>query len=153
VKQLLKVVVAFVVVSSGLWGLGLILARRFEHGAGFAGADDFRIAAFWGGREFSSTSANLTSGWAVAVLAGISLDLRDAKLGPDGASLALRATVGGIAVTVPETWRVIVESNITAGGIDVKTTDPADLPDDAPTLRISATAQSGGIAISTTEAE
>jgi hypothetical protein len=152
-KQLLKVIVAFALVSSGLWGLGLILARRFEHGAGFSDADDFRIAAFWGGREFSSTATNLTSGWAVAVLAGISLDLRDATLGPEGASLALRATVGGIAVTVPETWRVIVESNITAGGIDVRTTDPAELPDDAPTLRISATAQSGGIAISTTEAE
>ncbi|MCJ7725617.1 MAG: cell wall-active antibiotics response protein, partial [Acidimicrobiia bacterium] len=143
-KHLVKVLVAFAVVSSGLWGLGLILARRFEHGAGFADADEFRIAAFWGGREFSSTATNLVSGWAVAVLAGISLDLRDAKLGPDGASLALRATVGGIAVTVPADWRVIVDTNVKAGGVDVRTADPADLPDDAPTLRITATAQSGG---------
>ena len=73
--------------------------------------------AVWGGREFASTTTNLISGWAVAVLGGIALDLRDAKLGSEGASLALRATVGGIAVTVPDDWRVVVESNVKAGGV------------------------------------
>ncbi|MBU1865934.1 MAG: cell wall-active antibiotics response protein [Actinobacteria bacterium] len=150
-KHLVKVIVATAVVSGGLWGLGLVLARRFEHGAGYADADEFRIAAVWGGREFTSTTTNLVSGWAVAVLAGIALDLRDAKLGPNGASLALRATVGGISVTVPDDWRVVVDRNVRAGGVEVRTTDPDLLPDDAPTLRVTATAHTGGIVITTAD--
>lgn len=150
-KHLVKVVVAMAVVSSGLWGLGLVLARRFERGAGYADADEFRIAAVWGGREFTSTTTNLISGWAVAVLGGIALDLRDAKLGPEGASLALRATVGGISVTVPDDWRVVVDRNVRAGGVEIRTADPESLPDDAPTLRVMATAQSGGIVITTAD--
>ena len=150
-KHLIKVIVAVTVVSSGLWGLGLALARRFEHGEGYADADEFRIAAVWGGREFGSTTTNLISGWVVAVLGGVALDLRDAKLGPEGARLALRATVGGIAVTVPEDWRIVVDKNIQAGGIDIKTTDPGDLPDDAPTLHVTATVQSGGIVITSAD--
>jgi len=151
VKHLLKVAVTMAVVSSGMWGLGLVMARRFERGAGYADADEFRIAAVWGGREFSSTTTNLVSGWVVAVLGGIALDLRDAKLAPEGATLALRATVGGISVTVPDHWRVIVDRNVVAGGVDVKTSDPDALPGDAPTLRVTATAQSGGIAITTAD--
>ena len=152
-KHLLKVIAAMTVVSSGLWGLGLVMARRFERGAGYADADEFRISAVWGGREFSSTTTNLISGWAVAVLGGIALDMRDAKLGPEGADLALRATLGGISVTVPDDWRVFVERNVQAGGIDIRTTDPDDLPDDAPTLRVTATAQSGGIVITSADEE
>lgn len=150
-KRLLKIMVITAVLSVGLWGLGLFLARRFERGAGYGDADDFRIAAFWGGREFSSTSAHLSTGWAVAVLAGIALDLRDATLAPEGASLALHATGGGIAVTVPDNWRVVVEQDVAAGAVDVRTADPDSLPGDAPVLRISARARSGGILIATTE--
>jgi len=151
VKRLLKIVLAMAVASAGVSGLGLILARRFERGAGFAEADEFRIAAFWGGREFCSTAAELRSGWAVAVLGGVSLDLRDATLAPEGASLSLRATMGGMAVSVPESWRVIVDKDVTAGSVEVRTADPDDLPDDAPTLHVTASAQSGGIVISTGE--
>lgn len=150
-KRLLRIVVVTAVVSTGLWGLGLFLARRFERGAGYADADDFRIAAIWGGREFASTAGHLSSGWAVAVLAGIALDLRDATLGPDGASLALHATGGGIAVTVPDHWRVVVEQDVAAGAVDVRTADPDSLPEGAPTLRIAARARSGGILIATSE--
>ena len=150
-KRLLKLAVVMAVASAGAWGLGLILARRFERGAGFAEADEFRIAAFWGGREFGSTAPALRSGWAVAVLGGVALDLRDATLAPEGASLSLRATMGGMAVTVPEGWRVIVEKDVTAGAVDVRTADPDDLPADAPTLHVTAAAQSGGIVISTSE--
>ena len=78
-------------------------------------------------------------------------DLRDATLAPEGANLSLRATMGGMAVSVPESWRVVVNKNVTAGAVDVRTADPEDLPDDAPTLHVTASAQSGGIVISTGE--
>lgn len=151
-KRLLKTIVVMAAVSAGLWGLGLVLARRFEHGAGYADAEEFRIAAFWGGREFTSTSTNLISGWAVTVLGGIALDLREAKIGSAGASLALHTTVGGIAVIVPSDWRVVVDSTVKAGEVQVHTTDQDDLPGDAPVLHVTATARSGGIAITTRDA-
>jgi hypothetical protein len=151
VKRLLKIAAAFIAASAAMSGLGLFLARRFERGEGYADADDFRIAAIWGGREFTSASVGLHSGWAVAVLGGISLDLRDATLDPAGASLALRATAGGISVTVPDDWRVFVEREVLGGAVEVRVPEPETLPEDAPTLHVSATVRSGGIVVTTRE--
>lgn len=74
---------------------------------------------------------------------GVAVDLREAELAPD-ARLSLHALMGGIAVKVPEGWRV--ESNVKAllGGVDVRSAqdDPS-----APTLRVDGLAVLGGIAI------
>ena len=152
VKHLIRFVVLMALVGAGLWGLGLALARRFEQGEGYPGSDQFRIAAYWGGREFTSTSTALRSGWAVAVLGGIALDLRDCQLADEGAKLTLRATAGGIAVVVPDGWRVEVERNLQGGDIQVDVPDPDGLPDDAPTLTIVATALGAGIVVKAKDA-
>ena len=152
-RRLLKVLMAVAAAGAAMSAAGLFLARRMEGGRGFSDADDFRVAAVWGGREFTSTARRLTSGWAEAVLAGISLDLRDAVPAPGGTDLWLRATLGGIAVSVPGAWRVEVERHLAGGAVEVRTPDPGGLPADAPVLRISATARSGGILITTGDAE
>jgi hypothetical protein len=78
----------------------------------------------------------------LAWFGGIAVDLREAELSP-GAHLRVNALLGGIAIRIPEGWRV--ESNVKAlaGGVDVRagTDDPA-----APLLVLDGTAFFGGIA-------
>jgi hypothetical protein len=83
------------------------------------------------------------------VLGGVDLDLREATLDPSGADLDLSATLGGVNVTVPSEWRVVVEDRATLGGVEALVTDPGELPEDAPLLRVEAAARLGGVAIMT----
>ena len=76
---------------------------------------------------------------------GISVDLRAAKLSPDGAHLDLHALNGGIAIKIPEGWRVRSNMRAVAGGVDARAPEPE--AEDAPTLTLDGFAVFGGIAI------
>ena len=67
-------------------------------------------------------------------MGGVDLDLRDAILDPDGASLELKATMGGFQVTVPAEWAVDFKDDSVTGGFEVDVTPLEDLPEDAPKL-------------------
>ncbi len=141
VKALLRITI----VAVGLWGIGQILSRRLTEGD--AESDEFTIATFFGGTERTSTARELRRGSIVTCCGGVELDLRPAVLDPNGADLTVQATMGGVQVTVPDTWRVLVESETHAGGIDVSVTRPEDVPDDAPVLRVHAVARMGGVMV------
>ena len=72
-------------------------------------------------------------------------------LDPAGATLGLAVTLGGVDLVVPASWKVLVERRAVLGGVDVRVTPPEELPDDAPTLRVTAMARFGGISITTTD--
>ena len=61
----------------------------------------------------------------IAWFGGIAVDLRDAEPAPD-ARLSVATVLGGIALRIPEGWKV--ESSVTAfaGGVDVSVPEPAD---------------------------
>lgn len=136
-----------VLVSGTLWGVGQLVARRYTEGD--AQADEFSLAAILGGAERTCTADALRRGKVLAVCGGVQLDLREATLDPAGAELHVEATMGGVQVLVPETWRVTVEEEAAAGGIDTQVTPPDDLPDAAPALVVRAVARMGGIQVTT----
>ena len=142
-----KRVVKVVVVLAALGAVGQLLARRKSFGD--ETADEFAIANYLGGVERACTAASLRRGAVSVVLGGVELDLREATLDPSGADLELSATLGGVNVTVPSDWRVVVDDRATLGGVEALVTDPEELPDDAPLLRVVARARLGGVSIIT----
>jgi hypothetical protein len=143
----LKRVVKVVVVLVALGAAGQLLARRKTFGD--ETADEFGIAALLGGVERTCKAAALRRGSVSVVLGGVELDLREATLDPSGADLELSATLGGVNVTVPSHWRVVVDDRARLGGVDALVSDPEELPDDAPLLRVVAGARLGGVSIIT----
>jgi hypothetical protein len=141
------VVVKVIAVLAGLWALGQVLARRRT--VGDDTSDEFAIAVYVGGVQRACKATSLRRGSVSVVLGGVELDLREATLAPEGADLDLSATLGGVNVTVPGDWRVVVEDRATLGGVEALVTDPENLPDDAPLLRVAAGALLGGVAIMT----
>jgi hypothetical protein len=139
-----------VVVLAGLWALGQALARRKT--IGDETADEFAIAAYLGGVQRTCRAESLRHGSASVVCGGVDLDLRQAALDPAGAALELSASCGGVNLTVPKDWRVLVADRATLGGVDACVTPPEELPDDAPLLRVEATARLGGVAIRAADA-
>ena len=84
-------------------------------------------------------------GGELAVTAGgVELDLRQARLDPEGAVLALRVLMGGVEIRVPDTWHVQCDVMPLFGGADdsTRSTQGASA---APRLRIVGNVTLGGV--------
>jgi hypothetical protein len=130
------VFVVFVVVTSALRAAGSWMARRFEAGAADADADEVRLAAIWGGRDLRSRAAALRSVTARAVLGGLNLDLTGATVDPGGATVSLHVRLGGVNLELPAGVRAEVEDRLQGGQVALALQDPAELPDDAPPVKV-----------------
>lgn len=145
-RRLLRAAGGFLAVTTGLWAIGQVAARRIE---GAVGEHDavFRLAAVWGGRRFASTADPLLSASVLAVFGGVDLDLTGATPSPEGARLSLTAHMGGIHVAVPATWRVEVTGELRAGEVHTDVASYDGLADDAPVLIVDVSGRLSGIAI------
>ncbi len=82
---------------------------------------------------------------AIAVMGGIELDFREARLGPGTTHVVAVAVMGGIEITVPPRLPVEVRGLGIMGAVDQldQASDPAH--PDAPRLRVTAFACMGGV--------
>ncbi|WP_315116279.1 LiaF transmembrane domain-containing protein [uncultured Clostridium sp.] len=102
--------------------------------------------------ENRNFSQNFKGGSIVAVFGGVTIDLRDAELAPEGAILDMTTAFGGIELIVPTHWKVIVTGVPIFGGWSNKTqSDQLGNNDDflsvQPVLRVKCVAAFGGIDI------
>lgn len=141
----MRIVLRLVLLFAALWGAGKLVAGRLTEGD--ASTDEFSLAAVLGGLERRCRATALCRGRVLALCGGVQLDLREATLAKNGGRLTVRAILGGVQVIVPAGWRVIVEADARAGGVDAGVTPPESLPADAPTLLVEAVARLGGIAV------
>ncbi len=141
-QRILRVIFVMIAVQMLMALLGRLLSQRLNRGD--EDSDEFQVAAVFCGRQFHSHATGLRSATAISSMGGVDLDLTDATLDADGATLEVRATMGGVQVTVPAEWRVDVDDDSIAGAFDAKVTPSDDLPEDAPKLYIHAVARMGG---------
>lgn len=78
------------------------------------------MTAILGGIDSLNTSDDYKGGKAVAVLGGVTLDLRKATIKKE-AVLDVTSFWGGIEVKVPEGWNVRSKINVVMGGVEIKT--------------------------------
>ncbi|HYZ11321.1 MAG TPA: DUF5668 domain-containing protein [Actinomycetota bacterium] len=83
--------------------------------------DVVRATAVFGGHEVVSRSSAFRGGSATALFGGVTIDLRNARLHPEGAALDVTAIFGGVEILVPRGWRVTTSGTPILGGIDNKT--------------------------------
>jgi hypothetical protein len=109
--------------------------------------DALRSTAVFGGSKLVSAARQFEGAWLTAIFGGITLDLRDAELAPDGASINATVAFGGIDILVPTGWRISVRSTPIFGGVEDKTDHSQPPPSGAPTLRVDAECVFGGVDI------
>lgn len=107
-------------------------ADRLNKQYTFSGAQLRIESQTWRGGELGVTAG------------GVELDLRTARLAPEGAILDLRVMMGGVDIRVPDTWRVHCEVTPLFGGAD-DTTRTTQGSADAPILRVIGTVTLGGV--------
>ena len=115
--------------------------------AGASREDVIRATAVFGGPKLASTAQHFEGAWLTAIFGGVTLDLRDARPAPDGASVNATVAFGGIEILVPKGWRISVRSTPILGGVEDKTDHSEPPAPDAPTLHVDALTVFGGVDI------
>jgi predicted membrane protein len=112
-----------------------------------ATADEWLDAvAVLGGHKERVRSASWHGGRATAVMGGVELDLRDAHAAPEGAVLHVSTFMGGVSVTVPESWEVTMHGTPFLGGFEDKTRH-GTTTEEASKLEITGTMVLGGVEV------
>lgn len=114
-----------VLIAAGLlvmWGSRE--ARSKSRGCASGGGDPrttINGAAIFSGMERRVTTQDFQGGNVSAVFGGIELDLSEASMQADEATLEINAIFGGAEIRVPETWQVSYRGAPIFGGIEDKT--------------------------------
>ena len=114
-------------------------------------ADEITAVAIFAPLAFHSTSKAFRGGELECWYGGGVLDLRDAQLAPEGATLRVRAVFGGGQIIVPATWRVVSRVAGMGGIQDVREAKGYSAID--PELTIEGTLIAGGFAVTSELAE
>jgi hypothetical protein len=134
------------IIAAGLWIIFKPRPKGFGDKAPKIQDDDLGAFVIFSGLKRRFESDKFRGGKATAVFGGLELDLTQAKLRDNQATIEVTAILGGIVVFVPREWKVVVDSSAILGGVDDKhKTTPATTVQ--PTLYVKATAVLGGIDI------
>jgi predicted membrane protein len=134
------------IIAAGLWIIFKPRPKGFGENAPEIQDDDLGAFVIFSGLKRRFESDKFRGGKATAILGGLELDLTQAKLKDNQATIELTAILGGIDLFVPRDWKVIVDSSAILGGVDDKhKTAPATTIQ--MTLYVKATAILGGIDI------
>jgi hypothetical protein len=140
------------------WFVGMIAAafaalslRRRLNPTLDESADEITAVAIFGPLAFHSTSQAFRGGEVECWYGGGVIDLRDAQLAPEGATLRVRAIFGGGQIVVPPTWKVVARVTGLGGIQDIRVAQGHAAID--PELVIEGTLVAGGFAVSSEVAE
>jgi hypothetical protein len=115
------------------------------------GADEITAVAIFGPLAFHSTSSAFRGGEVECWYGGGVIDLRDATLAPEGATLRIRAIFGGGQILVPASWKVVSRVTGLGGVQDIRSAQGHAAID--PELVIEGMLVAGGFAVSSELAE
>jgi hypothetical protein len=114
-------------------------------------ADEITAVAIFGPLAFHSTSSAFRGGEIECWYGGGVIDLRDATLAPEGATLRIRAIFGGGQILVPTSWKVVSRVTGLGGVQDIRSAQGHAAID--PELVIEGMLVAGGFAVSSELAE
>jgi hypothetical protein len=110
------------------------VAARFQAG-GFASSQsyasprgDLHLAAVFSGGKRKITSDDFRGGIISAVFGGFEVDLRQARMKADSATMKIDVVFGGAEIKIPEDWCAVVQGAGVFGGYSDETVHPPITP-------------------------
>jgi predicted membrane protein len=107
-------------------------------------APTLNVFAIWGGGEYRIRAKDFRGGDLVAFMGGFDVDLRDADIEGDQATITVNAFMGGGVIRVPETWAVSMQVAAFMGGHSLKAREGAQV---LKTLIVKGFAVMGGVEV------
>ena len=131
-KRLIKPLAILMAVQAAMKVLGLVLRKRYS--ADQVGENGVNAIGVAGGAKDKVTTQAFTGGYLRAVMGGVELDLTEAAIPSPPATIESTIVMGGAAIKVPKEWKVKVEAQLTAAGVDDKRERAASAEDASPIL-------------------
>ncbi|HEV8403124.1 MAG TPA: hypothetical protein VGQ31_08825 [Candidatus Limnocylindrales bacterium] len=145
ISRLIRLAVVGWIVSMIVGAIAAMKAKQAIGPDTDESADRFSASAIFGPLAYHSTAAALRDGQLECWYGGGVLDLRDATLAPEGATLRVRAIFGGGQILVPAGWRVVTSVRGLGGVSDTRPVQGR--AEDAPELSVEGMVFAGGFAI------
>jgi predicted membrane protein len=111
-----------------------------------ADGDSFERGAALSDLNIRVRSRQFRGGSLTAVMAGVTVDLREAALDPDGATIRVQSAMSGIDILVPHDWDVVCDVDLVLGGLDGERFPPPD-SEHRPRLRLTGMVVAGGLCV------
>ena len=141
-RRTLKWALGLLVINTVVWAVGQAITRAKT--SGDMTADEVEFYTFWNGPAFVPRSASLRRIKARVVMAGATIDLREAHPSGEGIIVDVSTLMGGTAVLVRKDWDVEVVEETKASGVEVRLDTGAEIPTDRPKVTVHLRTTFGG---------
>jgi hypothetical protein len=111
------------------------------------GEDDLDYFVLFSGLEELITSTNFQGGRATTLFGGLELDLSQASMSPEGATLDVTCAFGGTEITIPKNWQAEVTGLPLFGGWDNKAKIAMAEGEEIETLKVRCFVAFGGVEV------
>jgi hypothetical protein len=108
--------------------------------------DGFERGTALSGLWLHVRSQQFRSGRVTAVLSGVTIDLREAELASEGATIHVQSALSGITLFVPPDWDVLWDVDAICGGVGEERR-PTRSAEPRPRLRIVGMVVAGGLSV------
>jgi Cell wall-active antibiotics response 4TMS YvqF len=112
----------------------------------FADEDSFERGAALDDLALRVRSRSFRGGTLTAVMCGVTLDLREAALSPEGATISVQSALSGIDVIVPREWEVVCDVGTVWAGVQGERFPPTSRVR-GPRLRLTGMVVAGGLRV------
>jgi hypothetical protein len=141
-RRILKWVIGLLVLNALVWAVGQAITRSKT--TSDLTADDVDFYAFWDSPTFVPRSTSLHLVNARVVMAGATIDLREAIPADGGTVVYVTTLLGGTAVLVRKDWDVEVVEETKSSEVEVRLDSGTELPPDSPKVTVHLATTYGG---------
>jgi hypothetical protein len=141
-RRILKWVLGLLVLNTLVWAVGQAITRSKT--TSDLTASDVDFYSFWDSPTFIPRSDSLQRVNARVVMAGATIDLREAIPADGGTVVQVTTLLGGTAVLVRKDWDVEVVEETKSSEVEVRLDSETELPPDSPKVTVHLRTTYGG---------
>ena len=133
-RRTFKWLIRWMLINTLVWAVGQIITRSKT--SKDLNAEDVELYSFWNGVEFVLRSSSLRRVKARVLMAGATIDLREARPSEEGLAVDVGTLMAGTAVLVPRDWNVEVVEETKASEVEIRLADGDEVSADGPKVVI-----------------
>jgi hypothetical protein len=141
-RRILRWILSLLVLNTLVWAVGQAITRSKT--TSDLTAADVEFHAFWSSHTFVPRSASLQTVNARVVMAGATIDLREAKPAEAGTDVYVTTLLGGTAVLVRKDWDIEVIEETKSSEVEIRLDSGTELPPDSPKVTVHLRTTFGG---------
>lgn len=133
-RRILKWLLGLLVLNTLVWAVGQAITRSKT--TSDVTADDVDFHAFWASPTFVPHSTSLRRVNVLVVMAGATVDLREAVPADGGTVAYVTTLLGGTAVLVRKDWDVEVVEETKSSEVEIRLDSGIERPSDSPKVTV-----------------